>query len=112
MKRHSARSRGAAARGEYIAPESFPSPAPEVSGVTQAPHHIFIHPGDALAAVDAALRRLEAAGTGREAAGFVKYLHVTQAKQTVVFLTGRDVPLAAELRAIKGWMEPGDRPLP
>ncbi|HYW10256.1 MAG TPA: hypothetical protein VE913_25045 [Longimicrobium sp.] len=83
-----------------------------MSGVTQAPHHIFIHPGDALAAVDATLRRLEAAGTGREAAGFGKYLYVTQAKQTVVFLTGRDVPLAVELRATRGWMEPGDRPLP
>lgn len=79
--------------------------------MTRTPQHIFIRAGDALAEVDAALKRLRAAGTDSAAAGFNKYLYVTQADQTVVFLTGRDVPLAAELRALAGWMEPGDRPL-
>jgi hypothetical protein len=37
-------------------------------------------------------------------------MFVTQAKQTVLMLTSRDSPLAADLRG-RGWMEPGDKPL-
>lgn len=75
------------------------------------PSHIFIKKGDALREVDAALERLKGRGTGRAAAGFTKYLFATQAEQTIVFLTARDVPLAAELRAGRGWSEPGDEEL-
>ena len=75
------------------------------------PSHIFIKKGDALREVDAALKRLEGRGMDRAAAGFTKYLFATQAEQTIVFLTARDVPLAAELRALRGWSEPGDEEL-
>jgi hypothetical protein len=73
--------------------------------------HIFIKKGDALREVDAALERLQRTGTDRAAAGFTKYLFATQAEQTIVFLTAREVPLAAELRALRGWSEPGDQEL-
>ena len=72
------------------------------------PSHIFIKKGDALREVDAALQRL---GMDPAAAGFTKYLFATQADQTIVFLAARDVPLAAELRALRGWTEPGDQEL-
>jgi hypothetical protein len=47
----------------------------------------------------------------RAGAGFNKYLFATQADQTIVFLASRDAPLAGELRALRGWSEPGDQPL-
>lgn len=74
-------------------------------------YHVLIHKGDALAEVDAALKALEGRGVSREASGFHKYMHVTQAAQTVVMVQGRQSPLAAELRGRPGWMEPGDVPL-
>jgi hypothetical protein len=73
--------------------------------------HIFIKKGDALREVDAALERLQRTGMDRAEAGFTKYLFATQAEQTIVFLTAREVPLAAELRALRGWSEPGDQEL-
>jgi hypothetical protein len=76
-----------------------------------APFHVFTKDGDALAEVDDALRALAARGVTREASGFAKYLHVTQAQQTVVMLESRESPLAAELRGRPGWREPGDVPL-
>ena len=72
--------------------------------------HVMTRRGDARAEVDDALRALEARGVSRAAAGFHKYLHVTQADQTVVMVARRDAPLAAELRG-RGWSEPGDEPL-
>jgi hypothetical protein len=74
-------------------------------------YHVLIHKGDALADVDAALKALEGRGVSREEAGFHKYMHVTQAAQTVVMVQSRQSPLAAELRARPGWTEPGDVPL-
>lgn len=71
-------------------------------------YHILTREGDALAEVDAALAALQARGVSREAAGFHKYLHVTRAGQTVVFVESRQSPLAAELRGRPGWHEPGD----
>ncbi len=79
--------------------------------MSQSPSHIFIKKGDALREVDAALARCAERGVDRAAAGFVKYLFATQADQTIVFLTSRDAPLAGELRALRGWSEPGDQPL-
>jgi hypothetical protein len=76
-----------------------------------APHHVFTRAGDACAEVDEALRALAARGVTREAAGYVKCMHVTRAEQTVVMITTRDAPLAAELRGRPGWREPGDVPL-
>ncbi len=76
-----------------------------------APSHVFIKDGDALAEADDALRALAARGVSREASGFVKYMHVVQAKQTVVMVESRDSPLSAELRGRPGWKEPGDVPL-
>lgn len=71
-------------------------------------YHVLIHRGDALADVDAALKALEGRGVDRESSGFHKYMHVTQAAQTVVMVRNRQSPLAAELRARPGWTEPGD----
>jgi len=76
-----------------------------------APFHVFIKDGDALAEADDALRALAARGVSREASGFAKYMHVVQAKQTVVMVESRDSPIAAELRGRSGWREPGDVPL-
>ncbi|MBB4636723.1 hypothetical protein [Longimicrobium terrae] len=73
-----------------------------------APFHVMIKPGDALAEVDRALDALKARGVSREDAGFHKYMFVTQAKQTVLMVTTRQAPLAAELRGRPGWSEPGD----
>lgn len=77
----------------------------------QAPYHVFIKKGDARGEVDAALKALQGRGISREDAGFHKYMHVTQAEQTVVMVQRRDSPLAAELRGRPGWSEPGDVPL-
>ena len=76
-----------------------------------APYHVMTKRGDARGEVDGALRALAARGVSREASGFHKYLHVTNAEQTVVMVRGRDCALAAALRAIAGWGEPGDNPL-
>jgi len=76
-----------------------------------APFHVFVKDGDALAEVDDALRALAAGGVPREASGFAKYMHVVQAKQTVVMVETRESPLSAELRGRPGWREPGDVPL-
>jgi hypothetical protein len=76
-----------------------------------APHHVFTKGGDACAEVDDALRALAARGVARDASGYVKCMHVTRAEQTVVMITTRDAPLAAELRGRPGWREPGDVPL-
>jgi hypothetical protein len=73
-------------------------------------YHVMIKPGDAMAEVDRALEALQRRGVSREEAGFHKYMFVTQAKQTVLMLTSRESPLAADLRG-RGWMEPGDKPL-
>ena len=75
------------------------------------PYHVLIHSGDALAEVEDALRALEARGVSREASGFHKVMHVTQARQTVVMAEDRDSAIAAELRGRAGWTEPGDVPL-
>jgi hypothetical protein len=69
-------------------------------------YHVMIKQGDAVGEVDRALEALK----GREEAGFHKYMFVTQAKQTVLMLTSRESPLAADLRG-RGWTEPGDKPL-
>ncbi len=76
-----------------------------------APFHVFIKDGDALAEVDNALVTLAGRGVPREASGFAKYMHVVQARQTVVMIESRDSPLSAELRGRPGWKEPGDVPL-
>ena len=73
-------------------------------------YHVMIKAGDAVAEVDRALEALKRRGVSREEAGFHKYMFVTQAKQTVLMLTSRESPLAADLRG-QGWMEPGDQPL-
>jgi hypothetical protein len=73
-------------------------------------YHVMIKPGDAVGEVDRALQALRARGVSREEAGFHKYMFVTQARQTVLMLTTRDSPLAADLRG-RGWVEPGDKPL-
>ena len=74
-------------------------------------YHIFTKDGDARAEVDAVLAGLAERGMTREAAGFNKYLHVTRAEQTVVFVDSRESPLSAALRGRPGWREPGDEPL-
>ena len=74
-------------------------------------YHVLIHSGDALAEVEDALRALEGRGVSREASGFHKVMHVTQARQTVVMAENRDAAIAAELRGRAGWTEPGDVPL-
>jgi hypothetical protein len=79
--------------------------------MTETPDHVLTRQGDGLADVDAALGALAARGVDREAAGFRKAFFVTRADQTVVMVSDRDAPLAAELRARPGWREPGDQPL-
>ena len=73
-------------------------------------HHVLTRQGDGLAEVDAALGRLAERGMDRAAACFEKAFFVTRANQTVVMVRDRDAPLAAELRALGGWAEPGDEP--
>lgn len=77
-----------------------------------APDHVLTRPGDGLAEVDAALAALAARGIDRAASGFRKAFFVTRADQTVVTVAARESALAAELRALAGWREPGDSPLP
>jgi hypothetical protein len=77
--------------------------------MTQADDHVLTRPGDGLAEVDAALAALAARGVDREASGFRKAFFVTRADQTVVMVSGRDTPLAGELRGRSGWREPGDQ---
>ncbi|HET6230586.1 MAG TPA: hypothetical protein VFE05_11000 [Longimicrobiaceae bacterium] len=79
--------------------------------MSDGPFHIFTRPGNGFDDVNAVLGEMKKRGLTPEAAGFNKYLIVTQADQTVVFLTGRDVPFAAALRRRPGWLEPGDKPL-
>lgn len=69
--------------------------------------HVLTREGDALAEVEAALARLAAGGVGREAAGLHRMFHVVRAGQTVVMVTSSAAPLAAALRALPGWREPG-----
>jgi hypothetical protein len=73
--------------------------------------HVLTRAGDGLSEVDAALGALAARGIDRESSGFRKAFFVTRADQTVVTVTDRDAPLAAELRGRPGWREPGDTPL-
>lgn len=75
--------------------------------MTDDAHHVFLRPGDGLAQVEDALARLAAAGVTREASGLRRVLYVTRADQTVVMLDGPGAPLAAALRALPGWREPG-----
>jgi len=79
--------------------------------MAEAAHHVLTRDGDGCGEVDEVLRALEARGVSREAAGFVKCMYVTRAEQTVAMVRGRASPLAAELRARRGWREPGDAPL-
>jgi hypothetical protein len=67
---------------------------------------VFIRRGDGRAEVDEILHQLEERGAPGEDLGFVKYLYVTKAEQTVVMLSGRHTPLARALRARPGWSEP------
>jgi hypothetical protein len=68
--------------------------------------YIFVRPGDGSGEVEETAKRLRAQLGSDDAAGFVKYLYVTRADQTIVFLAGPDVPFAAELRKRRGWTEP------
>jgi hypothetical protein len=77
----------------------------------QTIHHVLTRPGDGLADVDAALGDLAGRGVDREASGFQKAFFVTRADQTVVMVSSRAAPLAAELRGRPGWREPGDAEL-
>lgn len=72
-------------------------------------HPVFIKRGDARSEVDRLLEELKRAHGSAEAVGFHKYIHVTKADQTVVFVTGRDTPLAAALRGRAGWQEPQEK---
>lgn len=67
---------------------------------------VFIRRGDGRAEVDEILFQLEERATPGQELGFVKYLYVTQADQTVVMVINRDAPLARALRARPGWSEP------
>ena len=69
---------------------------------------VFLRRGDASAEVEAILKTLRDRGESPEAAGFVRYFFVTQAEQTVVMVTGADVPFAAELRSRRGWSVPAE----
>ncbi len=77
--------------------------------MNQPAYPVFIKRGDARAEVDRLLEELKRAHGSAEAAGFHKYLHVTKADQTVVFVTGRETPLAAALRGRAGWQEPREQ---
>lgn len=68
---------------------------------TDEPLPVFVRPGDGRDEVDRLVRE---AGPG---SGFEKYFYVARADQTVVMVAGREVPLAALLRARPGWTEPG-----
>jgi hypothetical protein len=79
--------------------------------LADARYHVMTKRGDARAEVDAALAALAGRGVSREASGFHKYLHVTQAEQTVVMVASRECALAVVLRGRTGWGEPGDVPI-
>jgi hypothetical protein len=64
---------------------------------------VFIKRGDSRGEIDALIRELSLTP---EAAGLQKYIHATQADQTVVMVSGRDAPLARSLRERPGWLEP------
>ena len=64
---------------------------------------VFIKRGDHRAEIDALMGEMELT---LEEAGLQKYIYVSQANQTVVMMTGRDVPLATALRSRPGWLEP------
>jgi len=66
--------------------------------------HIFTKSGDARPELDAVLKQIGAADA--EQAGYAKSIYVTRADQTVVFVTGREAPLAHALRDRTGWQEP------
>lgn len=66
-------------------------------------HPVFLKQGDARAEVDGVLAALRLSPS---AAGLEKALFVTGARQTVVMVTARDVPLATALRGRAGWLEP------
>jgi hypothetical protein len=74
--------------------------------------HIFTRAGNGTPDIEAVQKRMKSRGLDAAASGFAKHILVTQADQTVVFLTGRDVPFADELRRLPGWREPGDKPVP
>jgi hypothetical protein len=69
---------------------------------------VFLRRGDASAEVESILQAVRDRGEQPEAAGFVRYFFVTQAEQTVVMVTGPDVPFAAELRSRRGWTVPAE----
>ena len=73
--------------------------------------HVFTRQGDAVREVEAALEALKARGVSRQDAGLYKCMFVTRADQTVLMTETRDTPLAVEVRARGGWLEPGDQPL-
>lgn len=77
--------------------------------MTQPQYPVFIKRGDARAEVDRVLDELKRAHGSSSAVGFHKYLHVANANQTVVMVTGRDTPLAAALRGRAGWLEPTEQ---
>jgi hypothetical protein len=64
---------------------------------------VFIKRGDSRGEVDALVRELSLTP---EAAGLQKYIYASQANQTVVMVSGREVPLARSLRGRPGWLEP------
>lgn len=66
-------------------------------------YHVLTKLGDAGAEVERVLSRF---GSAREA-GLHRHFFVTRAKQTVVLAHGKDAPIAAALRAVPGWQEPG-----
>lgn len=68
------------------------------------PYYVFVKPGDARPELEELLEHL--AEGAAEAVGYHKSIFVTQANQTVVFVTGREVPLAGALRGREGWQEP------
>lgn len=65
---------------------------------------VFIKRGDARGEIDEIAGRL---GTDASTAGLHKTIYAARANQTVVLVTDRRSPLAAELRA-RGWEEPRD----
>lgn len=67
-------------------------------------YHVLIKQGDASAEVEAALVRL---GSPADA-GLHRYFFVSRADQTVVMAAAPDAPLAALLRAGRGWSEPSN----
>jgi hypothetical protein len=64
---------------------------------------VFIRRGDATSELNQLISQL---GSDPEAAGLRKFFYVARADQTVVMLSGREVPLGKALRGRKGWEEP------